>query len=283
MNSLEGKVAVLTGAASGIGQALAIALDKEGVELVLVDVEKDKLESTGQLLQRDSLLCHLDISDADAMNALGEKVYQSHNNVHLLFNNAGVMGPMAPMWELEESDWDWVFNVNVKGLANGIRAFVPRMLAQDDASRVINTASEASFAARAYVGVYHASKHAVLAMTETLAQELNFLDAKIRVSAVCPGGVKTAVMEADRNRPGDLARSGGANETGNKLLEVYRMSLEHGLSAEVVAASILEGVKADQFYIFPHPEIAELPGKRAEAVKAGHYPEFDPILAGLIK
>jgi NADP-dependent 3-hydroxy acid dehydrogenase YdfG len=283
MNLLEGNVAVLTGAASGIGRALAIALDEEGMELVLVDVEKEKLEAVGQMLKGSPLLYHLDISDANAMNALGEKVYESFENVHLLINNAGVMGPMAPMWELEESDWDWVLNVNVKGLANGIRTFVPRMLAQDDDSRVVNTASEASFAARAYVGVYHASKHAVLAMSETLAQELSFLDEKIRVSVVCPGAVKTAVMEADRNRPDTLARLGAPNVTGNRLLDVYRRSLEHGLSAEEVASSIVAGIKEDRFYIFPHPEVAELPEKRVAAVKADHYPEFDPSLARLVK
>lgn len=283
MKSLEGRVAVLTGAASGIGKALAIALDKQGVELVLADVEKDKLEAVGQDLERDPFLYHLDISDAAAMDAFGEIVYKSHDNIHLLFNNAGVMGPMAPMWELEESDWDWVLNVNVKGLANGIRTFVPRMLAQADASRVINTASEASFAARAYVGVYHASKHAVLAMTETLAQELSFLNEKIRVSVVCPGPVKTAVMEADRNRPGELARSGDANVTGNKLLDVYRRSVERGLDAGEVAASIIAGIKEDRFYIFPQPEVGRLAGRRVEAINADSYPEFDPNLARLVK
>jgi NADP-dependent 3-hydroxy acid dehydrogenase YdfG len=283
MNELEGNVAVLTGAASGIGRALAIALDQEGMELVLVDIEKDKLEMVAQGLKGSALLYHLDISDAAAMKALGEKVYEAHENVHLLINNAGVMGPMAPMWELEESDWDWVFNVNVKGLANSIRTFIPKMLAQNDVSRVVNTASEASFAARAYVGVYHSSKHAVLAMTETLAQELSFLDEKIRVSVVCPGAVKTAVMEADRNRPDELARQGGANETGTKLLDVYRRSIEHGLSAEDVASSIIEGIKADQFYIFPHPEVAGLAQNRVEAIKADQYPEFDPNLANLVR
>ena len=109
------------------------------------------------------------------------------------------------------------------------------------------------------------------------------MDEKIRVSVVCPGAVKTAVMEADRNRPGELARSGAENETGNRLLDVYRRSLEHGLTAEEVASSIIAGIKEDRFYIFPHPEVADLPSMRADAVKADQYPEFDPNLANLVK
>ena len=214
---------------------------------------------------------------------LSAEVYKQYDNVHLLINNAGVMGPMAPLWELETSDWDWVFNVNVKGTANGIRSFVPRMLAQTDPSHIVNTASEASFVARAFVGVYHSSKHAVLAMTETLAQELNFMEEKIRVSVLCPGAVNTAVMEADRNRPDDLAKLTGKNMTGDKLLQVYHRSLAHGLAAENVASLVIDGVRENRFYLFPHPEVAGLAAARAEAVKSDRYPEFDPALAKLVR
>ena len=283
MQELKGKVALLTGAASGIGQALAVALDGEGVDLILADVEKSKLEATGDMLKGQPKLVELDVSDAAAIADLGEEVYSEHENLHLLFNNAGVMGPMAPIWELEENDWDWVLNVNVKGIANAIRTFVPRMLSQNDPSHIVNTASEASFVARAYVGVYHSSKHAVLAMTETLAQELGFIEANIRVSVLCPGAVKTAVMEADRNRPESLARSGGDNETGNRLLNVYRRSLERGLSADRVAEVVIDGIRSDRFFLFPHPEVAELAQLRADATKADGYPIFDQNLARLVK
>ena len=281
MKILTNKVAVITGAASGIGEALAIALDKEGMQLVLVDVES--LKNLSSRLNGEPLLFEVDVSDADAMMNLGSVVYKQHDNVHLLINNAGVMGPMAPSWELEASDWDWVLNVNVKGIANGIRAFVPGMLAQDDPSHIVNTASEASFAARAFVGVYHASKHAVLALTETLAQELGFMEAKIRVSILCPGAVNTAVMDADRNRPQALSGSSGRNETGNRLFDVYRRSLDHGMSPGQVAETVIDGIRANRFYLLPHPEVADLPVRRAEAVKSDIYPEFDASLARLVR
>lgn len=283
MDILADKVAVITGAGSGIGAALAIALDKEGMQLVLVDIEKPKLEGVGKQLSGSPLLCEVDVSNAEAMMDLAEEVFQKFKNVHILFNNAGVVGPMAPMWELEDSDWDWVFKVNVKGTANGIRAFVPRMLAQNDASHIVNTASEASFVARAFVGVYHASKHAVLALTETLAQELAFMEEKIRVSVLCPGAVKTEVMRADRNRPKELAKSVDKNVTGDKLLQVYHNSLEHGMAAADVATVVIDGIRANRFYLFSHPEVATLPEQRANLVKADGYPEFDPILAKLLK
>lgn len=283
MEILPEQVAVITGAASGIGEALAVALDKERMQLVLIDIEKGKLKGVSNKLAGDPLLFEVDVSDSEAMMNLSAEVYKQYDNVHLLINNAGVMGPMAPLWELETSDWDWVFNVNVKGTANGIRSFVPRMLAQTDPSHIVNTASEASFVARAFVGVYHSSKHAVLAMTETLAQELNFMEEKIRVSVLCPGAVNTAVMEADRNRPDDLAKLTGKNMTGDKLLQVYHRSLARGLSAENVASLVIDGVRENRFYLFPHPEVAGLAAARAEAVKSDRYPEFDPALAKLVR
>ena len=283
MESFAGKVALITGAASGIGEALAFALDKLGMVLVLVDIEGDKLQRLGVQLKQDPEIYEIDVSDPDAMLGLAEDVYGSQANVHLLFNNAGVMGPMAPMWELEASDWEWVLNVNVKGIANGIRAFVPRMLAQNDAAHIVNTASEASFASRAFVGVYHASKHAVLAMTETLAQELDYIDASVRVSVLCPGAVNTGVMRAHRNRPDSLAKKVGSNETGERLRRVYDRSLELGMSPDDVARTVIEGIEANRFYLLPHAEVADLPGLRAEAVKQDLYPRFDPNLARLVK
>lgn len=283
MDLLPKQVAVITGAASGIGEALAIALDKKGMQLVLIDIEKGKLQGVSNKLGGEPLLFEVDVSDSEAMMNLSAEVYKQFDNVHLLVNNAGVMGPMAPMWELEPSDWDWVFNVNVKGTANGIRSFVPRMLAQADPSHILNTASEASFVARAFVGVYHSSKHAVLAMTETLAQELNFMEEKISVSVLCPGAVKTAVMEAQRNRPAALAKLTPKNETGDRLLQVYLRSLEHGMSADDVAAVVIDGIKANRFYLLPHPAVADLPSQRAEAVKLDTYPKFDPDLANMVR
>ncbi len=283
VESFAGKVGLITGAASGIGRALALALDREGMLLILVDVEHDGLRKLADSMEQTPMISTLDVSSSKEMETLAEEVFQRFPNLHLLFNNAGVMGPMAPVWELEDADWDWVLGVNVKGVANGIRAFLPKMLQQPDPSRVVNTASEASFASRAFVSVYHASKHAVLALTEGLAQELAFLDAPVRVSVLCPGAVNTAVMEADRNRPSRLARQAGSNRTGEGLLDVYRRSVARGMSPADVADIVLDGIRSNRFYLLPHEEVVELPQARADAVRADLYPEFDPVLAALVK
>lgn len=283
MELRSNQVAVITGAASGIGEALAIALDKKRLQLVLVDIERNKLEEVSAKLQGEPLLFEVDVSDAESMMDLGSEVFARYDNVHLLVSNAGVMGPMAPIWELEDSDWEWVFNVNVKGTAHGFRSFVPRMIAQEDPSHIVVTASEASFSARAFVGVYHSSKHAVLAMTETLAQELEFLEEKIRVSVLCPGAVDTQVMKADRNRPEELAKISGSHDIGDKLLKVYQRSIEQGLSADNVAQVVIQGITENRFYLLPHQEVMELPALRAIAVREDNYPRFDPNLARLVR
>ena len=135
------------------------------------------------------------------------------------------MGSMKPLWEQCAEDWQRVLGVNVLGITNAIRAFVPHMLAQDEPAHIVNTASEAAFAARAFVGVYHASKHAALAITETLAQELAFFGADIRVSVVCPGAINTSLMDAVPNRPAELSRNPPAQEPqefGDRLAAVYK-------------------------------------------------------------
>ena len=283
MDTLEGKLAVVTGAASGVGAALARALDSQGMQLVLADVEADKLRSVADELSRTPVCHALDVADEAAVAEMAASTYRQHENVHLLINNAGVMGPMAPVWELEDSDWQWVLGVNVRGVANAIRAFVPEMINQPDASHIVNTASEASFACRAFVGVYHASKHALLALTETLAQELEFLAAPIRVSVLCPGPIDTAIMSADRNRPSSLASTVGLNETGEKLQDVYRRSLRSGMAPEDVAAAVIEGIRQQNFYILPHKAVADLPGERADAVRTDRYPELSTELAELLR
>ncbi|MBV1876058.1 MAG: SDR family NAD(P)-dependent oxidoreductase [Pseudomonadales bacterium] len=279
---VKDNVALITGAASGIGRALAIALDQLGLHLILVDVEQQALQSVSDTLTGEPLIFSIDVANAAAMSQMAETVYDKHANVHLLINNAGVMGPMAPIWELEDSDWEWVLNVNVKGIANGLRAFIPKMLKQPDASHVVNTASEAGFAARAFVGVYHSSKHAVLALTETLAQELNHLKANIGVSVLCPGAVNTQVLKAARNRPESLSKTSAANEIGERLSSIYEHTIAKGMPATDVAQVVIDGLTTGRFYLLPHPEIADLPAARAAAVKQDLHPQFDPNLANFL-
>ncbi len=297
MEHLAEKVSVITGAASGIGAALAHCLDAQGMHLVLVDIHEDALLEVKRRLSREALTFAVDVADEASMQALAAVVYGHYGNVHLLINNAGVMGPMAPLWSQTPDDWQRIFGVNVMGVANGISAFVPHMLEQQDAAHIVNTASEASFAARAFVGVYHASKHAVLAISETLAQELDFLQANIRVSVLCPGAVNTRVMQgvAGRSTPGAAGNedtggreaherpAGKESQEGSRLERIYHRSLERGKTPDEVAATVVDGIKANRFYLLPHPEVAVLAQQRADAVTNDVYPTLDPGLARLLR
>ena len=148
------------------------------------------------------------MTDPSSCERLAVAAWERFGGVHVLCNNAGVIGRFAPVWDQDPEDWDWLFSVNVLGVANMLRAFVPRLLDQGAAAHIVNTASEAAFTARAFVGVYHASKHAVLALTEALAQELEEEGAPVRVSVLCPGGVNTRVLDAARTGLTIWRRSG---------------------------------------------------------------------------
>lgn len=272
MRDLADKLAVVTGAASGVGAALARLLTQEGMQLVLIDLDRARLTALAHEIGAPAIA--VDVADADAMRRAADEVYADHDSVHLLVNNAGVMPHMAPIWELQDEELRRVLDVNVRGTVNGLRAFVPRMIEQTQPAHIVNTASEAAFASRGFVSGYHASKHAVLAVTEGLAQELGFLGAHIRVSVLCPGPVDTALMR----EPVELT-----NPAAERLWKVYVKSLERGLPPEDVARCVVDGVKEERFYLLPHPDVVALPAERAQAVAADSYPEFAENLAGLIR
>jgi NADP-dependent 3-hydroxy acid dehydrogenase YdfG len=271
VRDLAQKLAVITGAASGVGAALARALHAEGARLALLDVNEADLSPLAEALGAHSVA--VDVADASAVEDAARGIYANHDNVHLLINNAGVMPPMGPIWELPDNELRRVLDVNVRGVVNGLRSFVPRLLAQSEAAHIVNTASEAAFASRGFVSGYHASKHAVLAITEGLAEELGFLDAPIRVSVVCPSAINTRLMSDDVELPSAEAQ---------RLWNVYLKSLERGLSPEDVARVVVDGIKEERFYLFPHPEVRDLPAERAQAVADDKYPTFADHLAGLI-
>lgn len=278
MKTLTGKIAVVTGAASGIGRALAIKLAAEGMDVIAVDVAPDELQTLSSQSQRIESVV-VDVTDPTACAALADSVFERHGATHLLVNNAGVIGRFAPIWDQDPDDWNWVLSVNVLGIANMLRAFVVRMSEQGAAAHIVNTASEAAFGARAYVGVYHASKHAVLAMTESLAQELEFEGASIRVSVLCPGGVNTRVLDSARHRPPDAAPSRPVPPHAAALKANYAMNLADAMPPDAVADVVIDGIKHDRFYILPHPQVAKLPQARADAVVEDEYPQLDPRLA----
>lgn len=257
MNSLHDKVAVITGAASGFGRELAIACAHEGMRLVLSDIDENNLQATAQLLPAGTqvLTQTCDVARAEQVEELAVAAYARFGATHLLFNNAGVLVG-GPLWTTTEQDWLWMLGINVMGVAHGIRSFVPRMLAQKDQCHVVNTASVAGLLSVPGNGIYCATKHAVVTLSECLQLELQEENASIGVSVLCPAFVETGIADAARNRPAELA---AANPLKEKYEEQTRKATLAGkLSAADIARITLDAVKGNRFYILPHQKIKSL-------------------------
>lgn len=255
MKELKGKVAVVTGAASGFGRELAILCACEGMKLVLVDIDELGLAGTGELLKATGaewIAEKCDVSKPDQVERVAAQTYQRFGAAHLLFNNAGVASG-GPIWASTPQDWEWVLGINVMGVVHGIRAFVPRMLEQKDECHVVNTASVAGTVSVPGSSIYCVSKHGVVTLSECLHHELQLAKASIGVSVLCPAFVNTRIGESSRNRPAEL---GASNPLAGVYEERTKKALRSGkLSAEDVARITLDGVKAGRFYIFTHPKI----------------------------
>jgi NAD(P)-dependent dehydrogenase (short-subunit alcohol dehydrogenase family) len=255
MKDLGEKVAVVTGAASGIGRALALRCGGEGMRLVLADVDEQGLEDTARsALERGvpTLGVRCDVSRAEDVEALAARTYERFGSADLLFNNAGVAAG-GPVWTATLEDWRWVLGVNLMGVVHGIRAFVPRMLRQGTEAHVVNTASVAGLLSVPGSSVYCASKHAVVTLSECLLHDLRAEGAAIGVSVLCPAFVPTGIAESDRNRPAELAAT---NPLAGPHQERMRHAVQSGkLSADDVAAITLAAVKGGRFYVLTHPRI----------------------------
>jgi len=211
MNDFNNKIAVVTGGASGIGRSLVKELLAAGARVVIGDVEQSALDRvTAEFADAGEILGVVtDVSDADSVNALAEKVYETHGACHLLFNNAGVAAPSANVWETTDNDWKWVHGVNVNGVVHGIQAFVPRMIASGEEGYVINTSSgDGGVSPLPYQSVYASSKAAVSCLTECLAAQLQTEETNLGASIFYPSGglLDTGIWTTDRNRPTELAR-----------------------------------------------------------------------------
>jgi len=259
MKDFQNKVAVVTGAASGIGRALAGKSAQEGMKVVLADVEESALKQAEEELKASGaevLAMRTDVSQAGDVETLAQKAFDTYGAVHLLFNNAGVAGGTTIL-ESSLADWQWVLGVNLWGVIHGIHAFVPRMLAQDSEGHIVNTASALGLVSSSGAGIYKVSKHGVVTLSETLALELAMRGARLKASVLCPEWVNTRIMDAERNRPQALQNAPEEQHMSPEvvaMLEIARQRAQAGIAPSRVAEIVFEAIRQEKFYILTHPQ-----------------------------
>jgi NAD(P)-dependent dehydrogenase (short-subunit alcohol dehydrogenase family) len=269
-----GRVAVVTGAASGIGLGLCERFAAEGMHVVMADVEEPALSKAASGLADQGapvLSVVTDVSDRAAVEALRDTAVAAFGAVHLVCNNAGVGGPHGPLWECPPGEWDWVLGVNLDGVMNGVRAFMPVLLAQD-AGHMLNTASIFGVFAGA-LGPYGVSKHAVTALTETLYFNLRSLGVShVGVSVLCPGAVRTNFGTSARNRPSSAGPPVVTGEAERASAEQFDRLAVQGASPAQVAGIVVDGIRARRFYILTSENRNTAVVRRGEQIVAGEPP-----------
>lgn len=274
MQELSGKVAVVTGGASGIGFAMAQRFAAEGMKIVVADIEADALAAAAEKLRADGadvLDVVTDVSDEGQVLDLATSTYTHFGTAHLVCNNAGVTGGGGMTWEIGQSAWDWTFGVNFWGVLHGIRAFVPRLVEQGE-GHVVNTASVAGLKALPFASPYTATKHAVVGVSEALALELVMLGSAVRVSVLCPGFIKTRLLESERNWPTE--RGDAPNIEESVVGEALRGLIESGAEPADLAARVVAAVQADEFFILSDPDHAWVPEARGQEARTGAQPSL---------
>lgn len=280
MRDLAGRVAVVTGAASGMGRAFAERFADEGMRVVLADVERDALDrAVGELRAkgRDVVGVGTDVSRADEVRRLAGAALDAYGGVHLVVNNAGVEGYLdGPIWEATDRDWTWTMGVNFWGVVNGVRAFLPLMLARGEEGHLVNTASMTAVV-RA-LNMYSVTKHAVLALTETVHAQLRERGARVGVSVLCPGIVATRLFQGSRNRPAELRdeREPPGAAGGAELRRRMHERLAAGMAPAEVAEILLRGVREDRLYILTDHDWDERIRARTGDILQGRNPDLGP-------
>jgi NADP-dependent 3-hydroxy acid dehydrogenase YdfG len=251
VDDFEGRVAVITGAASGIGLAYGHLLGRLGMHLVLADIEADALDRAASTIASDAqsvMSVPTDVSSAESVCALADAAFGAHRTVHMLCNNAGVSVTRS-LLTATRSDWQWMLGVNVWGLIHGIESFVPAMIERGDVGHVVNTCSVASWTVMPGYGMYAATKHAAAAISEALLGDLVAAGAPIGVTAVCPSLVRTNLFSSDRNRPSELDDGAESSRDEQDRIDAITDGIQ---SPDEVAQAMLGGVRANRLWVFPN-------------------------------
>ncbi len=280
MKTLKDKVAVITGAASGIGCGIAERCATEGMKVVLADIEPDALSRTRSAMEARGAEVRsipTDVSDPKDVERLAEKSLGYFGSVHLLCNNAGVRTD-GSIWESTLNDWKWVMGVNLWGIIHGLRTFVPIMLEQNTEAHIVNTASIAGLISPHPSASYTVSKHAVVALSEQLYHELSKQEAQIGVSVLCPSYVNTRIMDAARNRPPEL-RDG--SHKVEETMEAAGQAIRDGMPPAKLADYIFDAVTKGKFWIRPHPEVEDGVRMHLEDILEGRNPRPSSSYPGM--
>jgi NAD(P)-dependent dehydrogenase (short-subunit alcohol dehydrogenase family) len=283
MKEFRDRVAVVTGAASGIGRGLADRFASEEMKVVLADVEEPALaEAERELSQAGAkvLALRTDVSKAEEVEALAARAFETFGAVHIVCNNAGVSAPGGPSWERTLADWQWVLGVNLWGVIQGIRSFLPRMIEGGEEGHIVNTASMAGLVSIPGLSIYNVTKHAVVTLSESVYLELQTTGAKIGVSVLCPGFVDTNISESRRNRPPELANEGGdppLSPQQEQMHGIVQQMLKAGLKPTAVADKVFEAIRDEKFYVLTHPEMKDGIRRRMERILQ----EENPVFSGM--
>jgi len=272
MNPLGGRVAAVTGAASGLGRAMALAFASEGMHLALCDIDESLLSPTRDdiaALGVKSFSMRVDVSKAAEVDAFAQRCLDELGAIHLVCNNAGV-ALSGPVWETSEAEWEWILGVNLRGVVHGVRAFAPRLIAQDE-GHIVNTASVAGLISPPGMGAYAVSKHGVVALSEALHHDLAERGSRVGVSVLCPAYVPTGIADSKPPQPVVKSKERLAKEAA------LRKAVAAGkLSAGDVARAVVAAVKENRFYVLTHPAIKSAVRARVEDVLAERAPR-DPL------
>jgi NAD(P)-dependent dehydrogenase (short-subunit alcohol dehydrogenase family) len=274
MQDFTNKVAVVTGAASGIGKAMAQRFAAEGMRLVLADIEQGPLlQFAGELRAAGThVICErIDVSKPGDLETLATRAYNEFGAVHLLCNNAGILPPGAPVWKEALNTWHWTLNVNFFGVLHGVQAFVPRMLKANHEAHIVNTASLAGLTTRPLMSAYNVSKHAVVALSECLYAELQLTTDRIHVSVLCPAFAKTRLAESARNKPADVQADPAASFG---FYDALKQVVEEGTPPEEIVNAVIKAVRENQFWILTHPQLDSGIRDRFESMLARTNPQM---------